>query len=269
MSEIRINILDKDRGVCGEVHGSIGDAIMAALSAEPETIDELSFAFTRFRAHDDDYSPFNYFSPHTNFEPYDAGIVVIDLAGRTIGYESTYSYPEREGTIWLRIDNSDEGLPIRFRLPEDWMFVKSIPLFEGTSAQRRKERLANPPADYRAVLYGKPMIEFIIGEIGANLDSTDEDLFTGIHAKWVMTPRDDLGAKRRVRYCSKSANLSILTFPHVNTSGRLRASVRRPCWRNSRHINLQALAPTRSLPITISSGICLKRDGIDAKMASI
>lgn len=195
MSEIRINILDKDRGVCGEVHGSTGDAIMAALSAEPETIDELSFAFLRYREPGDEYSPFNHFLTHTNFEPYDAGIVVIDLAGRTIGYESTYSYPEREGAIRLRIDNSDEDLSVRFRLPEDWMFVKSIPLFEGTSRRRREERLAHPPADYRAVLYGKPMIEFIIGEIRANLDSTDKDLFTEIHAKWLMTPRGDLRGK--------------------------------------------------------------------------
>jgi hypothetical protein len=195
MSEIRINILDKDRGVCGEVHGSTGDAIVAALSAEPETIDELSLAFRRYRAPDDDHSPFDHFSPSTNFKSHDAGIVVIDLAGRTIGYESTYSYPGREGAIRLRTGNSDEYLPIRFRLPEDWMFVKSIPLFEGTAARRREERLANPPADSRAVLYGKPMIEFIIGEIGANLDSTDEDLFISIHAKWFMTPRDDLQGK--------------------------------------------------------------------------
>lgn len=195
MSEIRINILDKDRGVCGEIHGSIGDSIMAALSAEPETIGELSFAFLRYRAPDDDYSPFDHFSPYTNFEPYDAGVVAIDLASRTIGYESTYSYPEREGAIRLRIDDSDGEIPIRFRLPDDWMFVKSIPLFEGTTAQRREERLANPPADYRAVLYGKPIIEFIIREIGANLDSNDEDLFTEIHAKWLMTPRDDLRGK--------------------------------------------------------------------------
>lgn len=195
MSEIRINILDRDRGVSGEIHGSIGDAIMAALSAEPETIDELSFAFLRFRPPGEEYSPFQHFSSYTNFEPYDAGIVAIDLASRTIGYESTYSYPQREGIIPLRIDDSGDDLPIRFCLPDDWIFIKSILLFEGTAAERREERLANPPVDYRAVLYGKPMIEFIISEIGANLDSTDEDFFTAIHVKWLMTPRYDLGGK--------------------------------------------------------------------------
>lgn len=193
MSEIRINILERDHSVHGNFHGSVGDAIVAALCADPETIDELAFAYSRFRAPDDEYSPFNYFSTHSNFEPYDAGILVIDLASRTIGYESTYSSPSREGVIPIRIDDSGDRFPVSFKLSDEWEFINCIPLFEGASHSRRAER--REPTDYRAVLYGQPMIEFILDEVKTNAESGDEDTLEEIHVKWLMTGRYDLGGK--------------------------------------------------------------------------
>ena len=59
----------------------------------------------------------------------------------------------------------------------------------------REKFLENPPFDAREILYGKPLFEFIAAEYSANQDSTDEDLFTNIHAKWLMTERADLGGK--------------------------------------------------------------------------
>jgi hypothetical protein len=48
MSEIRINILDRNLAVNGTLHGSLADAILAGLAAEPETIGELEDAMVRF-----------------------------------------------------------------------------------------------------------------------------------------------------------------------------------------------------------------------------
>ena len=48
MSELRINILDASRAVNGTLHGSLADSILAGLAAEPETIEELEHAMTRF-----------------------------------------------------------------------------------------------------------------------------------------------------------------------------------------------------------------------------
>lgn len=42
MSYIRLNITDQKQTLHDEVHGSFGDVILAALTAEPETIDELA-----------------------------------------------------------------------------------------------------------------------------------------------------------------------------------------------------------------------------------
>ena len=54
MSELRLNILDPGRAICGTIHGSVADAAVAALSAEPETIEELQDAVARFERFFDD-----------------------------------------------------------------------------------------------------------------------------------------------------------------------------------------------------------------------
>ncbi len=48
MSEIMLNLLDARRTIHGPVHGSMGERIIAALSAEPESIDEVQAALARF-----------------------------------------------------------------------------------------------------------------------------------------------------------------------------------------------------------------------------
>jgi hypothetical protein len=44
MSELRINILDASRSINGVLHGSMANAILAGLTAEPDTIEELEKA---------------------------------------------------------------------------------------------------------------------------------------------------------------------------------------------------------------------------------
>ena len=46
MSEVRLNILDRIGTINGTVHGSVADAVVAALSAEPETIADLETALS-------------------------------------------------------------------------------------------------------------------------------------------------------------------------------------------------------------------------------
>lgn len=48
MSEIRINIIDQNQTISGEMNGSFGYVLIASLTAEPETIGELETALQRF-----------------------------------------------------------------------------------------------------------------------------------------------------------------------------------------------------------------------------
>ena len=48
MSYVRFNISDRDTTVHGDLHGSMTESLIAALTAEPETIKEFETALHRF-----------------------------------------------------------------------------------------------------------------------------------------------------------------------------------------------------------------------------
>ena len=191
MSEIRINISDNSQTISGDMHGSIGDLLVAALTAEPETVAELEIAIQRFIEREADWSPFRFFRKFAEFEPFDAGLLVIDLVAKIIMADSTYSYYSKNGKVRIKTDTGEDfNLP--YKLSDDWKVVGSMPEYEGISKRRRDERLENPPIEIRKILFEKPLFEFIVSEYLANKTDNDDDLFTNIHAKWLMTARADL-----------------------------------------------------------------------------
>lgn len=216
MSYIRLNISDQTQTINGEVHGSRGDALVAALSAEPDSIRELALALSRFIAPLDDESPFRWFAMGHNLEPFDSGILIIDLTARVVAVDSTYSQPSPSGQLAYHDGKRLTDIPLLYRLPDDWLFVYSVFAYEGISESRRRERELLRPLDARPVLYGLPLTHFIAsqslaatGEISINRDSrpayknqeamaaseeTDafEKIISDIHKKWWMTARDDL-----------------------------------------------------------------------------
>lgn len=195
MSYIRLNIIDQTQTISGEVHGSVGDAVVAALAAEPETVDELALALARFVKPQSDQSPFHWFQEGENLAPYDAGILVVDLAARIVAVDSTYSLPSAEGYIHIQSEFSQGRVAVPYHLSDDWLFVHSIPEYEGVCKKRRDDRRAIEPLDAREVLYGKALSEFIACECSAARNSTDENLPAQIHAKWLMSARADLHGK--------------------------------------------------------------------------
>lgn len=191
MSEIRINIIHDSRTISGNLHGSFGDILVAALTAEPETIEELETALERFVERESDWSFFRSFRDYENFKPYDAGLLVIDLTAKVIFADSTYSYYSTDGSVRIKTrENVDFNLP--YKLSDDWKHTRSLPEFEFQQTEGRKKRLENPLFDARQILFGKPLCSFIAAEYNANKNSTDENLFADIHARWLMTGRADL-----------------------------------------------------------------------------
>jgi hypothetical protein len=177
------------------VHGFFGDALVAALTAEPETIEELRLAVARFVKPVTDSSPFHDFREEENFEPYDAGILIIDLAGRLVATDSSYSQHSYEGSIRVRDEFTDNDAVLPYRLSDDWLVVNSVPEYEAVAKQSRTSRLASGPLDVRQVLFGKALLEFIVKECSEAAVSDEQQLFTRIHKKWLMHEREDLGGR--------------------------------------------------------------------------
>ena len=144
MSEIKLNLTDAQQTVHGTTHGSIGDACVAALTAEPETIAELEAALGHY------LKPARYISllgsfqkgPEIDREPWDAGIIVIDLVARIVASESSYSHPAPRGQVRYHDGECATAVPVLYRVPEDWLFLTSIDEYERLRDRRRQQREA-------------------------------------------------------------------------------------------------------------------------------
>jgi hypothetical protein len=191
MSEIRVNILDASRAVNGTLHASIADAILAGLAAEPETIEEVEDAMARFAKPADNERHLAGFFDGVNEEPWDAGIVFVDLAARVFAAESSYSILMPEGEVQFHNGRELTDVWLPYRVTPDWLFLDSVDEYKAAADQRRARRAAVPALDPRPVLYGA-IAEFIANECRAAGKSHKGCPVAEIHAKWLMTPRSDL-----------------------------------------------------------------------------
>ncbi len=180
MSEVNLNLIDAERTLHGTIHGSVADATIAALSAEPETIPELAAALARYIKPLDDRNPFQLFrsAAEINTERWDAGIVIIDLTTRIVATESSYSQPQNEGEVRYHDGEKSTDIPLMYRLPDDWLFVNSVEAYQWSHERRSKTRLTNTPLDVRKVLYGAPLLDFTVNECGKIEVSPDRALPT-------------------------------------------------------------------------------------------
>ena len=206
MSELKLNLIDSQETLHGTIHGSVADAAIAALSAEPETIPELVAALARYIKPRDDASPFQSLLPAAQIdaEHWDAGIVIIDLTTRIVAVESTYSQPQHEGEVHYHDGTKSTDITVLYRLPDDWLFVNSVEAYRWSRERRGQERLVKTPLDVRGVLYGAPLLDFIVNECekievpeaATNGNGTVEDAvldeLSAIHSRWLVTPREDL-----------------------------------------------------------------------------
>jgi hypothetical protein len=198
MSELTLNVLEEHRSCHGRLHGSVIDALVASLGADPETIEELELASGRFMQRDADHPVFASFRQGICDEAWDAGLVYIDLTARLVCSESTYSHFLREGQEFWHDGHcrTDKALP--FHLAEDWEFASDALQFHGLSGQRRAVRAAQPRIDEREIIYGRLPEKIVLAvhrqraELLKSTQDELESLVRQIHADWLLTPQEEL-----------------------------------------------------------------------------
>jgi hypothetical protein len=213
MSEVRLVIREAVRDCSGVVHGSLADRAIAALSADPVTLAEVEAACVRFEKPSANLGLFANLSVGLRDEPHDAGLVVVDLIARLIVIDSTYSSPGLTGEVCYHDGKCATVTPLRYHLAGDWLLTDESREWQALAERRRKERSERRSLDARAVFYGRPLLEFVARETftaygqrhsastgfdDANAKQrTEEDAtyetLKEIHARWLLTPRDDLG----------------------------------------------------------------------------
>ena len=214
MSEVRLVIREAVRDWSGVVHGSLADRAIAALSADPVTLAEVEAACVRFEKPTTNLGLFANLSAGLCNEPHDAGLVVVDLVARLIVVDSTYSSPGLTGEVWYHDGKCATETRLRYHLAGDWLLTGESRDWQALAERRRKERAERPALDARAVFYGRPLLEFVARETfsaygrrhsasPASEDASAEqraeedaayETLKEIHARWLLTPRDDLGA---------------------------------------------------------------------------
>jgi len=194
MSEVRLVVREDVREWSGTIHGSCADRAVAALSADPVTLEELEIAVERFAKPVPKCRFFANLTHGLCDDPYDAGLVVIDLVARLVVVDSTYSSPGREGIILYHDGQCCTETRLRYHLADDWLFSTDRNEWRYVAEERRRQRATKPIRDPRAVFYGRPMLEFLARETFAAFARRDE-IAAAVRAQWAENARSRLAVE--------------------------------------------------------------------------
>jgi hypothetical protein len=200
-SEVMVTIIDAGRALHGIMPAWRIDIVLASLVAEPETLEELEDAIARYDASIINQGFLVHLESGVNETPWDAGVVIIDMAARLIVGETEPAIyiPERNGFAlycadppldWFK-SAQEEHIQIPYMISDDWLISETLDGWRETAERRSRERSANPPFDARSVLFGK-IAEFIAQQCAIAQAAGKQDPIAEIHEAWLMTPREDL-----------------------------------------------------------------------------
>jgi hypothetical protein len=188
MSEVRLVVRDADRDWSGTIHASFADRAIAALSADPVTLAELEGAMARFVKRLPGVRFLGNLTPGLCDEPYDAGLVVIDLFARLVVVDSTYSSPDATGYVEYHDGECCTESTLRYHLADDWKFLQDGNEWQSIAEKRRRDRAAELVIDARAIFYGRPLFEFIARECLAAFARRDE-IAAAVRTQWAEQAR--------------------------------------------------------------------------------
>jgi len=190
MSTIMLNLRDPCRAIHQPVRGSTAARIVAALSAEPDTIAALQAALARFVRPGGGAGFFEDWVDGLCQEPWDAGTVVIDLSARLVAGESATFRPARRGRVEYDDGTAATDVWLRYAVPNAWMFSPSMGDWERRAERRRRVFESQSRWDPREVLYGE-LCPFLAEQL-QSADGTVDERTRAIHARWLLTARHDL-----------------------------------------------------------------------------
>jgi hypothetical protein len=183
----------------GEVDSWTGLVVLAALSAEPESLDELAEAVRRYQPEHRLFDPARATAGRDE-EAADGSWCLVDLPGRTVVAGGEFELPDPRGAYEADAEDHAEGFPIVWLdTPDDWLFRPAGDDWRTVVSARSAARAARPRRDARAVLYGRPLLEHLADGVLAAAGPVEEqrqrELTRAVHAHWLLTPRADLGGR--------------------------------------------------------------------------
>ena len=194
MREVMLNLVDRQRSIHQAVDVSFADAVIASLSADPETIEELHQALPRFWDFAGNAELVSTWDDGLLKEWDEGSVCLVDLPARLVVAGSDHAPPSPHGYVQFRDRGSRAKVQLWFRLSDDWVFLETIDAWNCAEKKSRKN------FDARNVLY-QDVISHVVHQCvaarqhrpaGSESDPPTNEVISAIHARWLMTPRHDL-----------------------------------------------------------------------------
>ena len=163
MNEVRLNLRDLNQDICAICPADFAERVLAALSADPATLDELGAALERFMKPDREgfFSRFRTgFDDSLNGPP----VIVIDLAARLVVADASCDGAKHTGSVHYFDEECCSNVNVRFHLADEWRFSTDISAWRSLAGTIREERADRYALDVRSVLYGKPLLDFLAAQ---------------------------------------------------------------------------------------------------------
>lgn len=169
MSTLRLLVRCADGAWSGIVSRDVAVRAIAALGADPATFAELQQAIRRFIGFPPAAVPLAELLPGDRDTPHELGLVAIDLEARLMMADARgLPLTDKGGLFWLEADEagslSTTEVYLPFELADDWL-LSDRPAGWRELAERRRELSSQQDIDYREVLYGQPLFEYIAARV--------------------------------------------------------------------------------------------------------
>ncbi len=191
MLQTTVSLIDAERAVHLVMHDGLADILLAALSAEPATIDELRLAMGRFIDPEVVEQVFARAEPGEATRHDKGGHLLVELTARLVVNGTVAPEMPRVGSV-LSCDAEstlDRWLP--YRIPEQWQTTTDTRRWHELADRRRPQFAPELACDFRTVLYGELATALIDRWVASVHGPHPVDRFE-VQDWWLVTGRDDL-----------------------------------------------------------------------------
>jgi hypothetical protein len=192
LTEMLLTLSDEQDTVHVLAHSGLVDIATAALSTDPETIDDLRIGMQRYLEEDVVEGLFARVERGCGDARSADGTVIIDVPGRLINTSLPPSEIYDYGTVaWCdHVSAQDVWLPYRF---EGWQILHGVDHWQQVAEGRRQERRQHPPLEARRVLYDD--VAYFLASRWKQQAASLENPVSSIQSSWLLTPHEGLAGR--------------------------------------------------------------------------
>jgi hypothetical protein len=191
MLQTTVSLIDAERAVHMSMHDGLVDIFLAALSAEPTTIDELKWALGRFIDAEVIDQVFAGAEPGEATRPGEGGHLLIDFAARLVVNGTIAPEMPRVGSVLSCNAETTLKLWLPYRIPEQWQTTTDTRRWRALADRRRPQFTEECALDVRAILYGA-LAASLIDRWLARVGGPHAVERYEIQDWWLLTQREDL-----------------------------------------------------------------------------